>query len=79
MNENRSTTEDPEELAGLVRAAQACYDIAKGFGVPFISGKDSLYNVWRDGFGKRRSIPSSLLISAIGVICLKRVLNPSVS
>jgi phosphoribosylformylglycinamidine synthase len=36
--------EDPNELAALVRACQACYDMAKGFGVPFISGKDSLYN-----------------------------------
>ncbi len=59
---------NPEELAGLVRAAQACYDMAKGFGVPFISGKDSLNNTWRDPSGQLRSIPSSLLISAIGVI-----------
>jgi phosphoribosylformylglycinamidine (FGAM) synthase-like enzyme len=60
--------DDSEELAALVRAAQACYDIAKGFGVPFISGKDSLNNTWRDRGGKLRSIPRSLLISAIGVI-----------
>ncbi len=60
--------QDPNELAGLVRACQACYDIGKGFGVPFISGKDSLNNTWRDTKGKLRSIPRSLLISAIGVI-----------
>jgi phosphoribosylformylglycinamidine synthase len=60
--------EDPSELAALVRACQACYDMAKGFGVPFISGKDSLNNMWRDPSGKLRSIPRSLLISAIGVI-----------
>ena len=60
--------ESPEELAALVRACQACYDIGKGFGVPFISGKDSLNNTWRDPSGKIRSIPRSLLISAIGVI-----------
>ncbi len=60
--------EDPQELAALVRACQACYDMAKGFGVPFISGKDSLNNTWRDPSGKLRSIPRSLLISAIGVI-----------
>jgi len=60
--------QDSEELAALVRACQACYDIAKGFGVPFISGKDSLNNTWRDAAGKIRSIPRSLLISAIGVI-----------
>ncbi|OGR89397.1 MAG: phosphoribosylformylglycinamidine synthase II, partial [Elusimicrobia bacterium RIFCSPLOWO2_01_FULL_59_12] len=60
--------ENPEELAALVRACQACYDVAKGLGVPFISGKDSLNNTWRDPKGKIRSIPRSLLISAIGVI-----------
>ncbi len=60
--------EDENELAALVRACQACYDMAKGYGVPFISGKDSLNNTWRDPAGKVRSIPRSLLISAIGVI-----------
>jgi phosphoribosylformylglycinamidine synthase subunit PurSL len=60
--------QDSQELAGLVRACQACYDVAKGFGVPFISGKDSLNNTWRDTDGTLRSIPRSLLISAIGVI-----------
>jgi phosphoribosylformylglycinamidine synthase subunit PurSL len=60
--------QDSQELAGLVRASQACYDIAKGFGVPFISGKDSFNNTWRDVDGTLRSIPRTLLISAIGVI-----------
>ncbi len=60
--------QDPEELAALVRASQACYDMAKAYGVPFISGKDSLNNTWRDTTGKLQSIPRSLLISAIGVI-----------
>jgi phosphoribosylformylglycinamidine synthase II len=60
--------ENSEELAALVRACQACYDLAKGYGIPFISGKDSLNNTWRDPGGKVRSIPRSLLISAIGVI-----------
>ena len=60
--------EDPRELAALVRACQACYDVAKGFGVPFISGKDSLNNTWKDRKGRIHSIPRSLLISAIGVI-----------
>jgi phosphoribosylformylglycinamidine synthase subunit PurSL len=60
--------EDPKELAALVRACQACYDVAKGFGVPFISGKDSMNNTWRAPNGKIHQIPRSLLISAIGVI-----------
>jgi len=36
--------------------------------VPFISGKDSLYNEWVDNQGKVHLIPPTLLISAIGII-----------
>ncbi|MBM3244862.1 MAG: phosphoribosylformylglycinamidine synthase subunit PurL [Candidatus Omnitrophica bacterium] len=56
----------PDRLGGMVRAAIACYDIAKGFGVPFISGKDSLYNEYAV-HGKSMAIPGTLLISAIAV------------
>ena len=38
---------DPETLGGLVRAAEACRDVAIAFGMPFISGKDSLNNEYR--------------------------------
>ena len=37
-------SDDPHQLGGLVRACQACYDAAKAYEVPFISGKDSLNN-----------------------------------
>ena len=37
-------SDDPRQLGGLVRACQACHDVAKANGVPFISGKDSLNN-----------------------------------
>ncbi|MFQ6093127.1 MAG: phosphoribosylformylglycinamidine synthase subunit PurL, partial [bacterium] len=60
-------TDDPEKLGALVRAAQACYDMAKGYGTPFISGKDSLNNEFSLG-EKRISIPHTLLISAMGII-----------
>ena len=60
--------EKPEILAGLVQACQACYDIAKVYGTPFISGKDSLYNEYKAINGEKISIPSTLLISAISVI-----------
>ncbi len=36
--------DDPRQLGSLVRACQGCYDAAKAYGVPFISGKDSLNN-----------------------------------
>ena len=41
------TTDRPETLGSLVRAALACYDVATVLGTPFISGKDSLNNEFR--------------------------------
>jgi phosphoribosylformylglycinamidine synthase II len=60
--------EDPKQLGALVRAAQGCYDAAKGFGVPFISGKDSFYNQSKDVNGKDLAIPGTLLISALAPV-----------
>jgi phosphoribosylformylglycinamidine synthase len=59
--------DEPASLGGLVRAARACYDFASALGVPFISGKDSLYNEYMVG-KKHISIPGTLLISALSVI-----------
>ncbi len=58
----------PDQLAGLVRAAEACYDMGIRFRVPFISGKDSLYNEFQPDSGDARPIPPTLLISALGII-----------
>lgn len=55
----------PDRMAGLVRAAAGCYDAAVAFGTPFISGKDSLNNEYRDAQGNRVAIPPTLLISAL--------------
>jgi phosphoribosylformylglycinamidine synthase len=55
----------PDRMAGLVRAAAGCYDAAVAFGTPFISGKDSLNNEYRDQHGERVAIPPTLLISAL--------------
>ena len=55
----------PDRMAGLVRAAAGCYDAAVAFGTPFISGKDSLNNEYRDATGTRVAIPPTLLISAL--------------
>lgn len=60
-------TNKPNRLGGLVRASYGCYDIAKAYGVPFISGKDSLNNEYA-AEGHTVSIPPTLLISAIGVM-----------
>ncbi len=57
----------PDRLGGLVRASYGCYDAAKQFAVPFISGKDSLYNEFTVNH-KSIAIPGTLLISAISVM-----------
>ena len=57
----------PEMLGALIRAAQACHDMSLAFGVPFISGKDSLNNEF-EFEGNLISIPHTLLISALGVM-----------
>jgi len=59
-------TDQPPQLGSLVRASLGCYDAAKAFGAPFISGKDSLHNEYIVG-SRRVSIPGTLLISAISV------------
>ncbi|OGI65225.1 phosphoribosylformylglycinamidine synthase [Candidatus Nomurabacteria bacterium RIFCSPLOWO2_01_FULL_39_18] len=63
---------DKTRLAQLVDAVKACYDYGVGYGTPFISGKDSMFNDFR-GYDEKGnpiaiSIPPTLLISAIGVV-----------
>jgi phosphoribosylformylglycinamidine (FGAM) synthase-like enzyme len=55
--------EKPERLGSLVRACEACYDVATAFRTPFISGKDSLYNESPLG-----PVTPTLLITALGII-----------
>jgi phosphoribosylformylglycinamidine synthase len=58
----------PETLGGLVAACRGCYDAAVAYGLPFISGKDSLNNEYLGSDGKQHAIPPSLLISAVGIV-----------
>ena len=53
----------PDRLGSLVRAVQGCTDGARTYRMPFISGKDSLFNEF-DG----EAIPGTLLISALGLV-----------
>jgi phosphoribosylformylglycinamidine synthase len=55
--------EKPDRLGSLVQACQACCTIAKGFGTPFISGKDSLYNESPLG-----PVTPTLMITAVGIV-----------
>lgn len=60
-------TKTPRGLGTLVRSAEACHDAALGFGTPFVSGKDSLNNEFRNG-DQTIVIPDTLLISAFAVM-----------
>jgi phosphoribosylformylglycinamidine synthase len=60
-------TDRPEVLGSLVRAAEACRDVALAYTMPFISGKDSLNNEYHSG-GQNIVIPPTLLISALGLV-----------
>ena len=60
-------TDRPEVLGSLVRAAEACRDVALAYGIPFISGKDSLKNEYHAA-GRNIVIPPTLLISALGIV-----------
>ena len=55
--------EKPERLGSLVKACEACHDVAVAFGTPFISGKDSLYNESPLG-----PVTPTLLITALGIV-----------
>ncbi len=68
-------TDKPDRLGGLLRASQACYDMAMAFKTPFISGKDSLNNEYKTESGESIAIPPTLLISAISIMadCRKAV------
>ena len=61
-----------ENLGSLVRAAEGCYDGAKAYRTPFVSGKDSLNNqlsyVDKDGVQRVIEIPPTLLITGMGIV-----------
>ena len=68
---------DSEEMLGaLVRTCRGAADAAVAYGLPFISGKDSLNNEFvmapaeahRLGLPERIAIPPTLLISAISIV-----------
>ena len=60
-------TDKPDRLGALVLASRALYDVAKVYGTPFISGKDSLNNEYSTEQGTI-VIPHTMLVSALCVI-----------
>ena len=74
-------TRREESLGTLVEACRGCHDTAVAFAAPFVSGKDSLNNVfaWTDAAGVAReiSIPPTLLATALGQVDdVRRALTP---
>ncbi len=65
--QSAKTPDGHYKLAQLVRANKALYDIATAYGIPCISGKDSMKNDSTRG-GRKISIPPTLLFSAIAKI-----------
>jgi len=61
------TPDGPYKAAQLVRSNQALYDYCLAFGVPLVSGKDSMKNDYMIGDTKI-SIPPTVLFSVIGKI-----------
>jgi phosphoribosylformylglycinamidine synthase II len=59
---------DERNLGSLVRASEGCYDGAKAYRTPFISGKDSLNNQFTREDGETIQIPPTLLISGMGLV-----------
>ncbi|VAX36468.1 Phosphoribosylformylglycinamidine synthase, PurS subunit / Phosphoribosylformylglycinamidine synthase, synthetase subunit [hydrothermal vent metagenome] len=58
----------PKNLGSLVRAATGCYDGAKAYRTPFVSGKDSLNNQFTTEDGRTIEIPPTLLITGMGIV-----------
>lgn len=60
------------KLAQLVRANKGLYDLAKLYGTPFVSGKDSMKNdfIGRSRFGKevKISVPPTVLVTAMAKV-----------
>jgi phosphoribosylformylglycinamidine synthase len=75
------SSHDKKRLKELVESLKACHKYAVGYGTPFISGKDSMFNDF-NGYNEKGekikiSIPPTILISAISVMeDLNKTISP---
>ncbi|MHB8763850.1 MAG: phosphoribosylformylglycinamidine synthase subunit PurS [Deferrisomatales bacterium] len=65
--QSERTPDGEYKLAQLVRANEALYDVTVAYGVPLISGKDSMKNDYQVGSTKI-SIPPTVLFSVLGKV-----------
>ena len=63
--QSERTPDGHHKLAQLVRANQALFDFCVAYGVPCVSGKDSMKNDYTGG-GVKISIPPTVLFSVLG-------------
>lgn len=61
------TPDGDYKLGQLVRCCEALYDVCTAYGVPLISGKDSMKNDYKIGDTKI-SIPPTVLFTAVGFV-----------
>jgi phosphoribosylformylglycinamidine synthase len=64
---SRTNPDAAHKAAQLVRACRALAETCVIFGIPLISGKDSMKNDYV-AEGKRLSVPPTLLFSAVGIV-----------
>ena len=55
----------PETLGELAAAVAGCVDASLAHRAPFVSGKDSLNNEYQGPDGRRRSVPPTLVVTAV--------------
>lgn len=65
--QSEKTPDGRHKLAQLVRCCQALYETCLAYGIPLISGKDSMKNDYKIG-GAQISIPPTVLFSAVGIV-----------
>ena len=65
--QSEKTPDGEFKLAQLVRACEALYDTCVAYGIPLISGKDSMKNDYRIGDTKI-SIPPTVLFTAVALL-----------
>ena len=65
--QSEKTPDGEYKLAQLVRCCEALYDMCRVYGIPLISGKDSMKNDYKIGDTKI-SIPPTVLFSAVAVV-----------
>ena len=65
--QSEKTPDGAYKMAQLVRSCRSLYDYCTAYGVPLVSGKDSMKNDYGSGKDKI-SIPPTLLVTVMGIV-----------